>query len=347
MHSRFLSGAELGAAIAEVAAGDDPRCAVAFWGTGASAHLFPQQGFRKVRILCDLSQGGTNPDELILLGAPSNKALRQVERLHAKVYLSKRGAIIGSANASDNGIGFAGASGLIEAGILVEPDSESFKAAGIWFEGLWEKSRKIGPEALAAAEASWNARPPGWGPTRRPIPTDAPSLLHVVAADPERFRGTGFAFTTGAARMDDLAEAARELVRRDDIRSEPLLSSRDRERIDTWPRGDLFTGWSKTDLAAWPKEFVCIHRPAARASYHYYRRVHDVFLEPERGVVFAERPAGLRAELGFRHGSAAMLATDAPLLDRIFDHLEQRGEYHRLCENGERLARLIAEVEAD
>ena len=39
-------------------------CAVAFWGYGASKHLqLPRLG-RDIRIICNLSMGGTNPDEI-------------------------------------------------------------------------------------------------------------------------------------------------------------------------------------------------------------------------------------------------------------------------------------------
>src|SRR3546814_1437886 len=42
LSGKFLGSTELGAAISHVMAGRDIRCAVAFWGTGASAHLFPR-----------------------------------------------------------------------------------------------------------------------------------------------------------------------------------------------------------------------------------------------------------------------------------------------------------------
>lgn len=345
MSGKFLGSTELGAAISHVMAGRDIRCAVAFWGTGASAHLFPSGGLRDAKIICDLALGGTNPGELHIMGAPSNKTLRHIERFHAKVYISDRGAVVGSANASDNGIGFGGTAALVEAGVLVEAASPSFAAVEDWFGRLWERSRMVGQAELAAAEATWNARPRGPRMTARPVSSGAPSLLNFVAANPEAFRGIGFAFTTGAADGKDLQAASRELARRDDERQAALLSREERKKISTWRIDDLFTGWSKADVRAWPGEFVCIHRPGTRAHYSYYRRVHDVLLGEDRGVVFGERPKGLRAELGFVHGSAAMLATDAPLLDRIFGHCEHMGQRHWLCENGESLARLIGEVE--
>jgi hypothetical protein len=70
---------------------------------------------------------------------------------------------------------------------------------------------------------------------------------------------------------------------------------------------------------------------------------HDVLVGEDEGAVFAERPAGLRAELGFAHGRDAMLANDSALIDRLFDHCEKQG--HWLCEDGDRLLELIAKVE--
>ncbi len=52
--------------------------------------------------------GGSNPKELRALGAPDNRRIKHLRGLHAKVYLSNKGLITNSANASNNGIGFFG-----------------------------------------------------------------------------------------------------------------------------------------------------------------------------------------------------------------------------------------------
>lgn len=52
----------------------------------------------------------TTQAALIALGAPHNERLLHLDGLHAKVYLSRRGAVVCSANASSNGIGFGEAS---------------------------------------------------------------------------------------------------------------------------------------------------------------------------------------------------------------------------------------------
>ena len=132
----FLTGAELAEAIRDVLSGADVRCAVAYWGGGIEKAFPTSDGPPAARIICDVTRGGTSPKALVTMGAPRNKDLRHVPDLHAKVYISDLGAVVGSANASDNGIGFNAAPGLIEAGVLLRPDEESFAEAAEWFETL-------------------------------------------------------------------------------------------------------------------------------------------------------------------------------------------------------------------
>ena len=347
MTTRFLDDKKLGPAIARILRGKDVRCAVAFWGTGAVEHLFGPRGLPdNARIVCDLSMGSTNPKELRAMGAPTSRRLKHLVGLHAKVYISDRGAVICSANASENGIGFRDVAGLVEAGVLLGPDTTGYARAAAWFGRVWQRSKLVGPSALARATEAWDRRARGRVPKPVfPIANGMPSLLRTVANDPSRFRGIGFVFTTSRADVTDRDQAASALERRDDERAKRPLGRDDRRKLRTWNVGDLFTGWREQDLDAWPRRFVCIHRPRARASYWFYRRAHDIFLEENGGVVFAERPRGLRAELGFEHGREAMLATDAPLLDRLFERCEEQG--HWLCENGEQLVRLIEQVGRD
>lgn len=342
----FLTDAQLGAAIKEILGGSGVRCAVAFWGTGAVKHLFGSGAVpSKARIICDLSLGATNPDELRRLGAPANRRLRHIERLHAKVYLSDRGAIVCSANASDNGIGFLNVAGLVEAGVRIAPATPAYAEVEAWLRRRWRRADIVDQAALDRATAAWNRRVGSHtAQPMRAIAPGAPSLLATVAANPARYRGIGFVFTTGRADVEELDEACDVLERRDAELPARLLSRDDRRKLRQWNIGDLFTGWSESDLDAWPRRFVCIHRPRRQASYWFYRRVNDILVATDRGVVFAERPPGLRQALGFTHGRDAMLATDGPMLERLFALCEDRG--HWLCENGEALLRLIDEAQA-
>lgn len=343
MTARFLDNEELGGAIAQVVAGQNVRCAVAFWGTGAVRHLFGSSLPGDARIICDLSIGSTNPAELRAMDAPGNKGLKHVERLHAKLYMSDLGAIVCSANASNNGIGFIDLAGLVEAGLFIGPETPAYAEAGAWFEKLWKRAEPVNQAALDEATKAWNSRPRAGRHQLRSITAGVPSLFATVAADPARYRRIGFVFTSGRATEAQRKTAARTLIGKDDERPAKLLSRNERQALKKWNVGDLFTGWSEQDLDVWPRRFVCIHRPRKRATYWFYHRAHDVLVGDDEATVFAERPAGLRAELGFAHGCDAMLANDVGLIDRLFDHCEKQG--HWLCEGGDRLLELIAQVE--
>jgi hypothetical protein len=83
--------------------------AVAFWGDGATKGL----GLDKKRgevatVICNLKSGGTNPNEIRELWKANINPL-QCDKLHGKVYLFDDCVIIGSSNASSNGLrGFWG-----------------------------------------------------------------------------------------------------------------------------------------------------------------------------------------------------------------------------------------------
>lgn len=162
---QFLAGDDLSQKIKEVVRGANARCAVAFWGKDAVKELFGPEPFEwsDVRIVCDLSMGGTNPATLRALGAPENSNIRYRDGLHAKVFLSDKGAIVGSANASNNGIGFTGGNAqLLEAGTYHSQDSDTWRAIRGWFSELSERdSKQVDARALNAAQLAWNRRRKG------------------------------------------------------------------------------------------------------------------------------------------------------------------------------------------
>jgi hypothetical protein len=194
--STFLDDRKLGPAITNLMQGSKSRCAVAFWGNGASSALFPNPP-ADARIICDISMGGTNPKELRALGAPDNLKIKHLRGLHAKVYLSDNGLITSSANASNNGIGFLAIASLVEAGTFHEPGSKAFGSASRWFERIWNCAGVVDEQALDRAQKTWDRRPRGGDPVEEGRPPDPTSLFDVVVKNPRRFRGVGFAFTDG------------------------------------------------------------------------------------------------------------------------------------------------------
>lgn len=135
---QLLTSEDLGDAIKRIVRGRRISCAVAFWGIGSDATIVEIKE-REVRLICNLQTGGTNPDAIRALMA-AGADIRQNDRLHAKVYIGDEEAIVASANASINGLGFEGTAAAywIEAGVIVP----AVEAIG-WFDALWANSRRI------------------------------------------------------------------------------------------------------------------------------------------------------------------------------------------------------------
>lgn len=341
----FLEGTALSDAIRHVMRGANRRCAVAFWGKGSKQALFGTRDLpRTTRVICDISMGGTNPSELEALGAPGNEAIRHLSGLHSKVYLSDRGAVVGSANASENGIGFSAGAGLTEAGVFLVTTDKAYARAAAWLNTLFERADVINQDALAACAEAWRRRSTAGraatGGERRPL---AGSLLDAVWADPERFRGVGFVFTSGRTSRTVRDLGSEVIVAEDDSLEQPLLSIADRSALADWPTGHVFSEWARKDVSGWPERFVCAHRGRTRIRYWLYERRHIAYLGDEGGgVVFAALNGQLKRSLGLTGGLDAMARTDAKLLAKIFTQLDQVG--HRLFVNGQELAPVLDQL---
>lgn len=132
--------------------GDNLCIAVAFWGREAENLLGKQTS---ARIICNLESGGTNPHAIKALMDKGNKNLifRSNDRLHAKVILSDKGVIIGSANLSANGLGHEDneLGGWEEAG-LYTTDTEIITNAKNWFQDQWTEANEVTEEMLDDAQ---------------------------------------------------------------------------------------------------------------------------------------------------------------------------------------------------
>lgn len=120
------------------------RFAVAFWGKGASETIVNAKG-KKVKIICNLESGASNPHEIIKIGKLIGfNNIRSVKNLHAKVYLTNNKMILGSSNFSANGLSLEGdeTNKLIEANILLDNASIN-QDAKVWFDDLWNKAKQI------------------------------------------------------------------------------------------------------------------------------------------------------------------------------------------------------------
>ena len=102
----FLYEDELDQAIKAILGEDECCAAVAFWGKGASDLLKKKNRGAKAKIICNLMSGGTNPYEVEKLMKIAH--VKQLNDLHAKVYIGRDSSIVASANVSGNGLGLEG-----------------------------------------------------------------------------------------------------------------------------------------------------------------------------------------------------------------------------------------------
>lgn len=169
----FLSERELSDAVRNLDCQERWWCAVAFWGIG-SEEMLKKSGRKNVRLICNLIMGGTNPN---VIENCLGEHLKQHSTLHAKVYIGDHQAIVTSANASANGLGFeAGvASGWLEAGVLID-DPKQLKGICEWFDRTWKASREITKADIENAKRSWKMRQ-----------IARPTLLSFADFDPEDY----------------------------------------------------------------------------------------------------------------------------------------------------------------
>jgi hypothetical protein len=135
----FLSDNEIITNTSEALRNSDAAdLAVAYWGANAIETLGLRRIAGPVRILCDAYSGACNPDVLEQLLEMENVHLRTRDGLHAKVFMTSTSLIVGSANASANGLGQeAGEAGKFEAAAVLTYQRCIDKARG-WFESMWK-----------------------------------------------------------------------------------------------------------------------------------------------------------------------------------------------------------------
>ena len=159
---RFLSGPDIQAQVSQLASrSGDVMAAVAYWGKGAAERTGLTDNDRPagVRVICDLLSGSCNPAEIETLDR-LGVSVRTLDRLHAKVWISGDDVIVGSANASHNGLpgdNDEAANASIEAAVLSR-DPRLARQLAAWFEEQWCASSKIEKRHLDQARDMWNRR---------------------------------------------------------------------------------------------------------------------------------------------------------------------------------------------
>jgi hypothetical protein len=169
------------------------RVAIAYWGHGSYDWLDTGSIVAMdTTIVCDLMSGACDPDEILrlqnLLG--KSRVLKR-DRLHAKVWLTDQGAIVGSSNISANGLGWEGDDelhGSIEANVIVD-DTVTLSAIRSWFESeVMTGATEITKEDFKEAHRRHKHHR-----ITRPHPhSNRGSLLDAIRLDPAAFADRDF-----------------------------------------------------------------------------------------------------------------------------------------------------------
>ncbi|MEA9562230.1 phospholipase D family protein [Xanthomonas campestris] len=159
--------------------------AVAFWGKGASKELGLHDRAQPSRILLELSQGGSSPDEVRQLMKLPNVEVKTLDRLHAKAYIGEEEMIVGSANASAGGLGIVGRESVhwTELGVKVAEEGPLHEAKS-WFDAAWIRGKRITKTMLDAAQRLINER------NSKLLPSNPSglSILQAVKQDPDAWK---------------------------------------------------------------------------------------------------------------------------------------------------------------
>lgn len=154
--------------------------AVSYWGRGAAEHLRLELS-KETRIICDLLSGCCNPAEIDKIRKIGGVQVKHLTGLHAKLYWAPTMMIVGSANASANGLGDSG-EGTIEAAACSD-DPSALDSAAAWFKQLWANADPVSDESIRQGWESWKSRGP------RPRRGETTTVIQRYLTQPEWFRG--------------------------------------------------------------------------------------------------------------------------------------------------------------
>lgn len=182
---RFLDGVATTAEVRRlVTSGKPVMAAVAFWGEGVTKSL----GITKnshVEIVCDVLSGGCNPREIRRLrDVLGPERVRTADGLHAKVWFTDQEVILGSSNASSNGLALADVERdqRLEANCLVRDKGVHSEVSSWWASVVAKKARKVTEADLEIAGERFRSRR-----RTRPLPPFRDLLCGLTNA-PDAFR---------------------------------------------------------------------------------------------------------------------------------------------------------------
>lgn len=182
---QFLNGPEAHQEIKEILSSAKwVRIAVPYWGRSAVSRLgLDVLNTDDVRIVCNLRSGGCNPDEVEKLLGRFGQAVKTADKLHAKLWITDRFVILGSSNASSNGLGVeaGGSEELIEVNVK-SIDINDIVYMTKKFDEIYENSEKIKDVDIDIARRRYNKM-------KNNSYIIGSSILDAAVSDPSQFEG--------------------------------------------------------------------------------------------------------------------------------------------------------------
>ena len=169
--------------------GQDVMLAVAFWGAGATENLC-LSSVKTAKIICNIESGCCNPEEINRLRQLHPRIeLKTLNSLHSKVYLAENVAVIGSSNASSNGLVFdTDSTGWREMNVEVQ-DISVVGNLKKWFESQWNEASSDIDAALKIGAKRRSAH----GRLSRELSLEGSSFLEALEKEANLFGNVYFA----------------------------------------------------------------------------------------------------------------------------------------------------------
>lgn len=248
----FCSGGEGLDWVREKLAGEaQATLAVAFWGAGAIEALGLASRENKagnLRIICNLSMGGTNPSEISKLRSMAGVSVEQCDSLHGKVYLFNDAVMIGSSNASSNGLSFEGAEAMgWEEANIVTNHTGTVSDAFDWVANL--PTREITQQDIERAEKAWKARRKA-----KPVLHNEVSITEILDRGPAALAGLDIYLTLAVGEFSEEAENTIEAAKQD----HPIIDAWE-DWVDLPPSG-TFISFAKYSVRGRFKYEACYQR---------------------------------------------------------------------------------------
>jgi len=248
----FLGNGEILNAIKDVIdGGDDCRLAVAYWGLGAAERIGIKGAKGEVQIICDPWGGACSKEELLALCRTPNVRLRHLKDLHAKVYLSSKGAVVGSANASTKGLGKANGKTINHEAAVRFGAGDDRNDIRDWFSLKWK-------HAYPLIEKDVIARVPDPPKPSSGARISRPTVLEVMSADPGWFQENRVRILV--YDPDDTSDAAWDLYQKHAGEIYEPITRKDYEDRGPYPFFEVVGDWTiePSDI------FICFQYSAKR-----------------------------------------------------------------------------------